>query len=105
MDNIKYIVVNPTGLFVRSKPDTKTGQVIRKMTNGEGFTAVNTFTVGAETWARLTHADSVIQQYCMIEIVGRPLFARPQGDPSTASTWAQEVDAFLRTKGYTGSRP
>jgi hypothetical protein len=102
----KLIVVNKEGLNVRSKPDTKTGQVIRRMTNGEGFTAVNIFTVGAETWARLTTAESVIQQYCMISIVGRPLFAiHQEATPAPSSNWQTEIDTWARTKGFNGSKP
>jgi hypothetical protein len=102
-------VINPKGLNVRSKPDTATGQVIRSMTMGEAFTAVDVMLVkGTETWARLTSGDSVIQQYCMIGMVGRPQMCREvasQGVPVTASQWQTALDVWARLQGYDGPKP
>ena len=104
----KFIVINLRGLNVRSKPDTKTGQIVRFMTNGQGFTATDVFTVGTETWARLTRADHSIQEYCMIEKTGTAPFAKEQFTqpaPSTGSNWQQEIDSWARDRGFNGPKP
>lgn len=104
-----YIVINPRGLNVRSKPDTATGQIVRVMATGEAFTATDVFLMrGTETWARLTSGDSVVQQFCMIGQVGRPAHAREQtseGLPIAAASWQKAIDAWARLKGFDGVKP
>lgn len=101
----KFIVINAKGLNVRSKPDTRTGQIVRFMTGGMGFIATDVFTVGTETWARLTHADHSIQEYCLIEKTGTAPFAREQSTTPPSSNWQAEIDAWARIHGYNGPRP
>lgn len=104
----KFIVINVKGLNVRSKPDTKTGQIVRFMTNGMAFIASDVFTVGTETWARLTRADNSIQEYCLIEKTGTAPFAKEQftqPSPSTGSSWQQALDKWARDLGFNGPKP
>lgn len=110
----QYIVVNGAGLYVRSKPDTGTGQILRKMTMGEAFIAHDVFIVdGNKTWARLSQGDSVQQQYCMIEYLGRPAYARLQGPAQSPSpipplpsgileTRVAALEAWARSQGFKG---
>lgn len=101
---------NGNGLNVRSKPDTKTGAVTRWMTNGEGFQATDVFTLGNETWARVSRGDNVIQEYACIAI-GNRIYCREQVSvtgaqlPAPATSWAQALDEWARSKGFTGPRP
>lgn len=110
-----FIVVNPSGLNVRSKPDTATGQVVRHMTNGEGFTANDVFTQGNQTWARVSRGEGVQQEYCCIAIANK-VFCREQvtgqvdiangqtapGQLLTPFDRLEKLEAWARTKGYTG---
>lgn len=105
-----YIVNNQygAGLNVRSKPDTQTGQIIRFMTNGEGFQTQDVFTVGNQQWARVSIGDQVKQEYVCLQI-GNKIYARPQTTPTPqtqpSSTWAQAIDQWARSKGYNGQAP
>ena len=107
-----FIVLNSAGLNVRSKPDTATGQVFRKMTMGEGFVAQDVFIVRDEVWARLSEGNSVHQQYCMIRKTGRPDYAREVGEvavqpvpPVSGDPWRNAIDAWARLKGFDGPLP
>lgn len=105
-----YIVINPKGLNVRSKPDTATGKIVRMMTAGEAFVATDVVLIkGVETWARLTSGDSVIQQYCMIGQVGRPAHSKEVDTAPVVSfpgnSWMSALDTWARSKGFDGPRP
>lgn len=106
-----YIVTNQygNGLNVRSKPDTNTGKVMRTMTNGEGFQAYDIFTLGNQTWARVSRGDQVVQEYACIAI-GNKIYAReqttpPRDDNQAQQRWANQIDAWARSNGYNGVKP
>lgn len=104
-----YIVTNQygNGLNVRSKPDTNTGKVMRTMTNGEGFQTYDVFTLGNQTWARVSRGDQVIQEYACIAI-GNKIYAREQISTTTEpmpTAWTDQIDAWARSNGYNGVKP
>jgi len=76
---------------------------------GEGFVAYDVFIVRNETWARLSKGDSVYQEYCMIEMTGRPAFARSQylsaPQPSSGDDWRNAIDGWARSRGFVGPQP
>jgi len=57
-----------------------------------------------DTWGRVAGAD---REYVAINVNGRLYCAQAVGDPGGSKTaeWVQAVDAFLRSKGYTGPGP
>ena len=109
-----YIVTNQygNGLNVRSKPDTRTGSIMRFMTNGEGFQAYDIFTIGNQTWSRVSRGNQVIQEYACIAI-GNKIYAREQQTPPTDDTLAfishlkqyiLKLDKWARANGFDGDR-
>ena len=109
----KYIVVNRDGLLVRSQMSTLNPlNVIRKMSNGEGFTVYQVIQQGDKTWGRLSsNPGDPRQQYACLSILGRPLFAVPEPvaaplpEAGDVSEWQKEIDAWARFMGYAGVRP
>ena len=107
-----YIVKNPAGLLVRAQMDTTNStNILRKMSNGEGFTVFQLINQpNGYVWGRLSDdPGNLQQQYACISILGRTAFAVPEL-PSIFpipinSQWGFEADAFLRTKGYMGVKP
>jgi hypothetical protein len=76
------------------------------MTNGEGFTAQDVFTLGERSWARVSIGDQVKQEYVCLQI-GNKIYARPQSAPvhNTNQTWEEQIDAWARNEGYNGIKP
>jgi hypothetical protein len=117
-----FVVVNKSGLNVRSKPDTKTGTIMRVMSNGEGFRAMDVFAQGNQVWARVSRGDERVQEYACLAI-GNIIYAREQTStissplhpptsgvptaaiPSNVYTWMAAVDQYLRSQGYSGPKP
>jgi len=105
-----YIVTNKF-LFVRGKPDTKTGGTIRKMSQGEAFDVVEIITpTNNQKWGRLTDDNDVTQEYACLQI-GNRYFARKSvandtpTEPPALAVWVLSMDAWARSKGYTGPMP
>ena len=112
-----FVVLNGNGANVRSQMTTLNPyNIVRKMSFGEGFVVHEIYNVkgmsGLQVWGRVSdNAGGISQEYVCLSI-GNKVYAKEEAVTSVASpeivnvsSWQWEVDAFLRTKGYTGSRP
>lgn len=116
---MNFIVTNRGGLNVRAQMDTQNSKnILRHMSQGEGFTAQQTFNIkgmtGLQTWARISNnAGSVNQEFACLQI-GNIVYAKEESqDPLTQAPvplslwiWIVEVDTWLRDEyGYKGPKP
>ena len=109
----KYIVVTSPTLNVRAQMTTMNPyNILRKMSSGEGFIVYETYQVkgmsGLQLWGRIAeNPGGITQEYVCLQI-GNKVYAKEESKPietTTPANWQIEVDTFLRTLGYKGTRP
>lgn len=111
IQTVSYTVTNKDGLNVRSKMDTKTGAVLRKMAQGESFLVYQSYPVGNQVWGRLTsNPGNVSQEYACLTLANKTFAVPDNLQPHGVSInlqWIQEMDAWARSqaKPFTGSTP
>lgn len=101
-----YIVINRDGLNIRTQPNEKVRYNIRRrMSAGEKFNAYDVFLSqsGQEVWAQISPIPNK-PEYCMIANA-KTIFAKSAGMELEQKSWMDEIDAWARTQGYTGTRP
>lgn len=101
--------MNRDGLNVRSQMSTTNPKnVLRRMSFGEGFKVYEVYNVkgmsGLQVWGRVSDNPGGISQEYVCLSIGNKVYAKTE-DSKAFSSWAHEVDAFLRTLGYKGSQP
>lgn len=109
---LKYIVKSNPYLLVRSQMETRSSSnIIRRMSNGEGFTVYQTYVVrGNQLWGRLSdNPGGVEQEYACLQIANKVFAVAEESQPNIRSSpnpmWFIQIDAWARTMGYTGIPP
>ena len=110
---MNYIVVNKRGLNVRSQmTTTNQANIQRTLSFGTGLVVHEVYHIqgmsGLQTWGRITENPGGQQQEYVCIKIGEMIFAQEEQaneDVDTATDWMHEIDAWARTKGYTGPRP
>lgn len=106
-----YVVINSNGANVRTQMSTLNPfNIVRVMGTNEGFVVHETYNIsgmsGLQVWGRISDNPGGQKQEYVCLSIGNKVYCKLQETPlPMPENWAQAIDVWARSIGYTGPRP